>query len=144
MLLFSILYCHGLVASVISRNSKYKTYVFSLALYLLFPYLTLQMYDLGLSSTDIGKINAHLSRFLPAGFYYKMFIHPRPFWKHVYEPIIRQSAGLGKAPKERDADSYEHFYAFCDVLVVGGGIAGLQAAKAAAQSPSRATRTSCG
>ncbi|WP_299982519.1 sarcosine oxidase subunit alpha family protein [uncultured Ruegeria sp.] len=85
---------------------------------------------------DIGAINKHLSRFLPAGFYYKMFIHPKPFWKHVYEPFIRQSAGLGKAPDKgsRDADTYEHFYAFTDVLVIGGGVAGLQAAKAAAQS----------
>ena len=81
---------------------------------------------------DVGAINAKLARFMPAGFYYKMFIHPRPLWKHVYEPFIRQAAGLGKAPKARDADTYEHFYAFCDVLVVGGGIAGLTAAKAAA------------
>ena len=83
---------------------------------------------------DVGALNSKLSRFLPAGFYYKMFIHPRSFWKHIYEPIIRHSAGLGAAPKatDRDADTYEHFYAFCDVLVIGGGIAGLQAAKAAA------------
>ncbi|WP_223423566.1 sarcosine oxidase subunit alpha family protein [Tateyamaria pelophila] len=83
---------------------------------------------------DVGAINAKLSRFMPAGFYYKMFIHPRPLWKHVYEPFIRQAAGLGQAPKGRDFDSYEHFYPFCDVLVIGGGIAGLHAAKAAAQS----------
>ncbi len=85
---------------------------------------------------DIGAVNTYLSRFLPAGFYYKTFIHPKPFWKHVYEPIIRQSAGLGKAPDKdsRDADTYEHFYAFTDVLVIGGGVAGLQAAKVAAQS----------
>ncbi len=83
---------------------------------------------------DVGAINTHLSRFLPAGFYYKMFIHPRPFWKYVYEPIIRKSAGLGKAPKDRDADTYEHFHAFVDVLVVGGGIAGLTAALAAGRA----------
>ncbi|WP_299295599.1 sarcosine oxidase subunit alpha family protein [uncultured Tateyamaria sp.] len=86
---------------------------------------------------DVGAINAKLARFMPAGFYYKMFIHPRPLWKHVYEPFIRQAAGLGKAPKGRDADSYEHFYAHCDVLVVGGGIAGLTAAHAAAQTGAR-------
>ena len=72
--------------------------------------------------------------FLPAGFYYKTFISPRPFWKHVYEPIIRKSAGLGKAPKDRDQDTYEHFYAFFDVVVIGGGVAGLQAALAAGQA----------
>ncbi len=85
---------------------------------------------------DIGAVNTYLSRFLPAGFYYKTFIHPKPFWKHVYEPIIRQSAGLGKAPDKetKDADTYEHFYAFADVLVIGGGVAGLQAAKVAARS----------
>ncbi|SHG79714.1 sarcosine oxidase subunit alpha [Cognatiyoonia sediminum] len=83
---------------------------------------------------DVGAINTHLSRFLPAGFYYKMFIYPRPFWKHVYEPFIRKSAGLGKAPKDRDADTYEHFHAYVDVLIVGGGIAGLTAALAAGRA----------
>ncbi|MEO1705078.1 MAG: 2Fe-2S iron-sulfur cluster-binding protein, partial [Pseudomonadota bacterium] len=83
---------------------------------------------------DVGAVNAKLSRFLPAGFYYKMFIHPRPFWKHIYEPFIRQSAGLGKAPKARDESSYEHTYAFCDLLIVGGGIAGLQAALTAGRA----------
>ena len=83
---------------------------------------------------DIGAINNNLARFLPAGFYYKMFIHPRPLWKHVYEPFIRRSAGLGKAPKMRDGDTYEHFYAFYDLVIIGGGIAGLMAAKAAASS----------
>jgi sarcosine oxidase subunit alpha len=83
---------------------------------------------------DVGAINAKLSRFMPAGFYYKTFIHPRPLWKHVYEPFIRQAAGLGQAPKGRDQDTYEHYYAFCDVLVIGAGIAGLHAAKAAART----------
>ena len=83
---------------------------------------------------DVGAINAKLSRFLPAGFYYKMFMWPRAFWKHVYEPFIRQSAGLGKSPKNRDADRYEYFHIAVDVLVVGGGIAGLTAAKAAAEA----------
>ena len=73
-----------------------------------------------------------LARFLPGGFYYKTFMYPRAAWKHVFEPIIRPSAGLGKAPQDRDADRYEQAYAFCDVLVAGGGIAGLQAALRAA------------
>ncbi|ANT58957.1 sarcosine oxidase subunit alpha [Salipiger sp. CCB-MM3] len=85
---------------------------------------------------DIGAVNAALSRFLPAGFYYKTFLWPRAFWKHLYEPVIRRAAGLGKAPhpESRDADGYEHFHVHTDVLVVGGGIAGLQAAKTAARA----------
>jgi len=83
---------------------------------------------------DVGVLNSYAARLLPAGFYYKTFIHPRAFWKHVFEPVIRQSAGLGKAPKDRDADRYEQAYAFCDVLVIGGGIAGLEAAHVAARA----------
>ncbi|MFN7052770.1 MAG: FAD-dependent oxidoreductase, partial [Gemmobacter sp.] len=86
---------------------------------------------------DIGVANNYVARFLPAGFYYKTFIHPRAAWKHVFEPIIRQSAGLGKVPKDRDADRYEQAYAFCDLLIVGGGIAGLQAALTAARAGKR-------
>ncbi|MFZ5709884.1 MAG: sarcosine oxidase subunit alpha family protein [Pseudomonadota bacterium] len=86
---------------------------------------------------DIGWINNLLMKFLPAGFYYKMFIHPRAFWKHVYEPFIRKSAGLGKVPKDRDADTYEQAYAHAETVVVGGGIAGLQAALTAARAGGR-------
>ncbi len=86
---------------------------------------------------DVGAINTHLSRFLPAGFYYKMFMYPQAFWKHVYEPFIRKSAGLGRPPVETDTDRYEHFYAFVDVLVIGGGLAGLLSAKEAGASGAR-------
>ena len=86
---------------------------------------------------DVGAINNQLSRFMPAGFYYKMFMFPRPFWKHVYEPFIRNAAGLGKAPKDRDQDTYEHFNCHVDVLIVGGGVAGLAAAKAAGERGAR-------
>ena len=86
---------------------------------------------------DVGAVNTYLSRFLPAGFYYKMFLYPRAFWKHVYEPFIRMSAGLGKAPKDADADRYEHFNVSTDVLVIGGGVAGLQAARVAGRAGAR-------
>jgi len=88
---------------------------------------------------DMGAINSKLWRFFPAGFYYKTFIQPRAFWKHVYEPIVRKTAGLGKAPhpETRDVDRYEQLYAFCDVLVAGGGVAGLSAALGAARAGKR-------
>ena len=89
---------------------------------------------------DVGAINTKIADVAPvfsAGFYYKTFMRPRAAWKHVYEPFIRQAAGLGKAPNEGDEDSYEHFHLHTDVLVVGGGIAGLLAAKAAASAGAR-------
>ncbi len=86
---------------------------------------------------DVGRINDRLARFLPAGFYYKTFLWPRPFWKHVYEPLIRRAAGLGRAPEGADPDRYEQLYAFADVVVAGGGVAGLAAAWAAAEGGAR-------
>ncbi|WP_137112957.1 sarcosine oxidase subunit alpha family protein [Rhodobacter sp. SY28-1] len=86
---------------------------------------------------DVGVVNNYAARFMPAGFYYKTFIHPRPAWKHLFEPFIRRAAGLGKAPTTGDADRYEQAYAFCDVLVIGAGVAGLKAAKAAADKGQR-------
>ncbi|MDP5307507.1 sarcosine oxidase subunit alpha family protein [Paracoccus spongiarum] len=83
---------------------------------------------------DIGEINTWLAPMLPAGFYYKTFIHPRPFWKHLFEPVIRRSAGLGRAPVDADPDRYEQAYAHVDTVVVGGGIAGLAAAREAAEA----------
>ena len=70
---------------------------------------------------DFGRINDKLSRFFPAGFYYKTFMWPKKAWKSLYEPIIRRAAGLGVAPAEPDPDRYAQRYAHCDVLVVGGG-----------------------
>src|SRR5690606_7767866 len=52
----------------------------------------------------------------------------------IYEPNIRAAAGLGVAPKEADPDHYGARFAHCDVLVVGGGAAGLAAGLAAAES----------
>ena len=83
---------------------------------------------------DVGAVNNWLSPVFPAGFYYKTFIHPRPFWKHLFEPIIRRSAGLGRAPTDPDPDRYEQAYGFADTVVVGGGIAGLTAARDAAEA----------
>jgi len=82
---------------------------------------------------DIGGINNFMSPLLPAGFYYKTFMWPASFWEK-YEYVIRYSAGLGKSPTKPDTDIYEHKYVHCDVLVIGGGISGIMAAKTAAQN----------
>ena len=83
---------------------------------------------------DVGIVNDWGARFLPAGFYYKTFLSPRPLWKHVFEPFIRRAAGLGAAPTQPDPDRYEQTYAYVDTLVVGGGVAGLLAARIAAEA----------
>ncbi len=83
---------------------------------------------------DIGGINNLISPLIPAGFYYKTFMWPKSFWKKVYEPLIRMSAGLGKSPTEPDPDIYDHKYVHYDVLVIGGGLSGIISAKIAAKS----------
>jgi methylglutamate dehydrogenase subunit C len=88
-------------------------------------------------SFDLLRVNSLLSPAIGAGFYYKTFMWPAPFWERVYEPLIRRAAGLGRAAGVPDPDHYEHANAFCDVLVVGSGPAGLAAALAAARSGAR-------
>ena len=80
---------------------------------------------------DIHAINQLASPILGAGFYYKTFMWPAAFWEKVYEPLIRKSAGLGRLSGKADPDWYEKAYAFCDLLVIGAGPAGLSAALAA-------------
>jgi heterotetrameric sarcosine oxidase alpha subunit len=86
---------------------------------------------------DIGAVNDRLSRFLVAGFYYKTFMWPAKFWELLYEPLIRRAAGLGRAARAEDPDHYEKAFAHCDVLVIGGGPAGLMAALAAGRAGAR-------
>jgi len=88
-------------------------------------------------SFDIGGVNNLMSPFFAAGFYYKTFMWPKAAWEKVYEPFIRKAAGLGVAPTEEDPDHYANRYAYCDVLVAGGGVAGLSAALAAAEAGAR-------
>jgi sarcosine oxidase subunit alpha len=92
---------------------------------------------------DMGAVTGLFSRFFSAGFYYKTFMGIPPFewgsgsgtgiWMQ-YEKLIRKAAGMGDAPQAADPDSYEHAHDHCDVLVVGAGPAGLNAAVGAARA----------
>lgn len=86
---------------------------------------------------DLLSVNGLVSPALVAGFYYKTFMWPASFWEKLYEPLIRRAAGLGRAAGAEDPDHYEKAFAFCDVLVIGAGPAGLSAALAAGRSGAR-------
>ena len=92
---------------------------------------------------DIGALNALGGKLFSAGFYYKTFMGPvagplkgTRFWM-LCEQVIRRAAGLGRAGHAPDPARYEKMNAFCDVLVVGGGPAGLAAAHAAGKAGRR-------
>ena len=83
---------------------------------------------------DLMRINDFLSPFLGAGFYYKTFMWPKSFWEKIYEPIIRQAAGLGKLSSKEDPSCYDKGFLHCDLLIIGSGPSGLQSALCAARS----------
>jgi sarcosine oxidase subunit alpha len=85
---------------------------------------------------DLMGINQLFSPLIPSGFYYKTFMWPESSWM-VYERFIRRAAGMGAASRRGDPSRYERNHAFCDVLVVGAGPAGLGAALAAGRAGAR-------
>ncbi len=89
---------------------------------------------------DVGAVNGLAGKLFSAGFYYKTFMGPgigplrsTKFWMFC-EKIIRRAAGLGRAGIVPDTDRYERMNAFCDVLVIGAGEAGIAAATTAAKA----------
>jgi sarcosine oxidase subunit alpha len=86
----------------------------------------------GLES-DKGRLLEPFGRFMPAGFYYKTFFRPRGAWR-IWERVIRHMSGLGRVDLDAKEADFDKAYAFADVLVVGGGPAGMAAALAAARA----------
>ncbi len=86
---------------------------------------------------DVMAATSLLAPVFSAGFYYKTFMWPAPFWEKLYEPAIRRAAGLGRAAQLPDPDTYENAWAHCDVLVVGSGPTGLMAALTAGRAGAR-------
>tara|TARA_B100000470_G_scaffold120498_1_gene92984 strand:- start:928 stop:3891 length:2964 start_codon:yes stop_codon:yes gene_type:complete len=85
-------------------------------------------------SFDLMAITDFFAPLLGAGFYYKTFMWPKAFWEKIYEPAIRNSAGLGTLSKEPDPDTYDKGFRYCDILIIGAGASGLSAALTAASS----------
>ena len=85
---------------------------------------------------DVMRFAGLFSGLMPAGFYYKTFMWPKGLWT-TYERFIRKASGLGEAPAQPDASTYDKTTAYCDVLVAGAGPAGLAAALAAGRAGAR-------
>ncbi len=83
---------------------------------------------------DVMSVNDLAAPFLGAGFYYKTFMWPTAFWERIYEPLIRRAAGLGALSGAHNPDKYERAFAFCDLLIIGSGPAGLMAALTAGRA----------
>jgi sarcosine oxidase subunit alpha len=86
---------------------------------------------------DIQALGQLAAPLLGAGFYYKTFMWPAALWERLYEPAIRRAAGLGRLSGAPDPDTYDKAYAFCDLLVIGAGPAGLAAALTAGRAGAR-------
>lgn len=80
---------------------------------------------------DIFALADRLHWLMPVGFYYKTFLRPRWLWQRV-EPWMRSLAGRGAVSATDSTERRELRHLHPDVLVVGGGVAGLSAALAAA------------
>ncbi len=77
--------------------------------------------------------------FTPVGFYYRTMIRPRWAWPY-YEKFLRHAAGLGKVDKRHERSTrFDTEHRHTDVLVIGGGSAGLEAARKAAAEGKRVT-----
>ncbi len=85
---------------------------------------------------DLMALTQLGERFLPVGFYYKTFIHPQPLWP-LYERVLRHVAGLGEVSRDTPRGEYGKQFLHADVAVIGGGPAGLSAARAAAERGAR-------
>lgn len=85
---------------------------------------------------DLGALVDFWPAAVAAGFYYKTFIGPRlpggpDAWNRLWEPLLRNMAGEGALPTGPDPDAYRHRNIHVDVAIVGAGLAGLAAARAA-------------
>ena len=85
------------------------------------------IHALGSARRDLLAVMDRFARFIPAAFYYKTFMWPH--W-HVYEGTIRRMAGLGRVAADSRAEGGALRHLDVDLCVIGGGAAGLAAARA--------------
>lgn len=90
--------------------------------------------EAGLPSADFDllAVTDRAHKLMPVGFYYKTFIRPKFAWS-LAERVIRRATGVGRLPEDRTPVRKLARHLHADVLVIGGGVAGLAAAVAAAE-----------
>lgn len=86
---------------------------------------------------DLLSVLDRLADLFPVGFQYRRFIHPGSM-RSLYQRLVRKMAGYGTLPAAR-AETAGTIERTTEVVVVGGGVAGLAAAKAAALMGARVT-----
>ncbi len=79
---------------------------------------------------DALAVTDRLHWAMPVGFYYKVFGRPRWLWP-IAERVIRRATGAGTLPHDVRRSAPARFVRV-DTIVIGGGVAGLAAATAAA------------
>jgi len=82
---------------------------------------------------DVKAVNQFAAPFLTPGFYYKTFMRPRFAWP-AYEAVLRRFVSGGRVSPDTPPVHPAKRYAHPDVLVAGGGPAGMAAALAAARA----------
>ena len=85
---------------------------------------------------DLKAANQLAGRFLGPGFYYKTFIRPQRMWP-AYERVLQRFVHAGQVSPDTARVPVDKRYAHPDVLVAGGGPAGMTAALAAARAGAR-------
>lgn len=87
---------------------------------------------LGSPRWDLMGLMQFFSFAMPVGFYYKAFHKPSWVWPFA-QAVIRRAAGLGRIDPEMPEGVYQNRYYNCEVCIIGGGLAGMEAALAAAE-----------
>ena len=88
----------------------------------------------GNTEFDPKALSDSFSWAMPTGFYYKMFYKPQWFWKRIKEVLRAMPGNMGQVKPLPAKPQFDALNLNPEMLVVGGGLAGMEAAITAAQA----------